>query len=67
MYADSQGPALSEDDNTSDWGNDAAVYSSDSELSDWEQPGTSDADSTTSADMQHQALAQAAAGELYTI
>ncbi|KAL0024129.1 hypothetical protein WJX77_000413 [Trebouxia sp. C0004] len=38
IYAGSPESELSDDDHESDWGNDAAVYSSDSELSDWEEP-----------------------------
>ena len=46
----------------SEWGNDAAVYSSDSELSDWEEPRDSDAASTNSQS-HSQAVQQTAAGK----
>lgn len=61
----SQESGLSEDDNLSDWGNDAAVYSSDSELSNWEQPEDSDAESVSSADTHQQAAQPAAAGNIF--
>lgn len=64
LTAGSQGSGLSEGDNLSDWGNDAAVYSIDSELSDWEQPEDSDAESVSSADTHQQAAQLAAAGKV---
>lgn len=54
---------VSEDDPVSEWGNDAAVYSSQSELSEWE---ASDADSMQDVDSL-QVLGQTAPGELSLI
>ena len=39
-----------EADQVSDWGNDAAVYSSQSDLSDWEAPDSSDVESIQDPD-----------------
>jgi hypothetical protein len=53
---------VSEDDHLSDWGNDAAVYSSDSELSDWEEPRDTYA-AYTDSQSHSQAVQQTAAGK----
>ncbi len=53
---------VSEVDHLSDWGNDAAVYSSDSELSDWEEPRDTYA-AYTDSQSHSQAVEQAAAGK----
>ena len=60
--AGSQSSRLSDDEAMSDWGNDAAVYSSNSELSDWEQ--LDDAESMVAADTCQQESEQTAVGEL---
>ena len=54
---------VSEDDHMSDWGNDAAVYSSDSELSDWEEPRDTYA-AYTDSQSHSQAVHQTAAGKM---
>jgi len=62
MVAGSPESEVSEDDHVSDWGNDAAVYSSDSELSDWEELRDSHA-AYTDSQSHSQAVQQTAAGK----
>ena len=52
-----------EEETLSSWGDDAAVYSSESELSDWEAAEDSDADSAAASDSPGSSH-DAAAGEL---